>query len=176
MHGWALAPGVCPRGQGPGPLQRVGGGRQGLSTAWAPVAAGWAAACPAVWSLSLTPLLSSRPPHSPACLSPRTPLPASARLGSYAQPEAVQGLGAGGPRAPCASLPGARITGRAQTSHQGGGWWLQAGVGSPFSHKALATRSTSTTNPAGDKAPPPPCPDPAPPVPQAGVGSLSPPW
>lgn len=29
LHGWALTPGVCPRGQEPGPLQKVGGAGEG---------------------------------------------------------------------------------------------------------------------------------------------------
>lgn len=46
-----------------------------------------------------------------------------------------------GPGAPYGSFPGARITGRARVSREAGGGCRRAG--SPFSHKALATRSTT---------------------------------
>lgn len=151
------SPGFCRPG-------RVSGGRWGQQTPGSGHSLGshgcWLSS---ILSPCLVPLsgLPAQPPPMPACLSPRALLPApSALLGGMPSQRVARGGGdPGRPAAPSLGLALLAEPGRVS-------WWLWAGVGSPFSHKALATGSTTTTITAGDKVPPtqscqpPPCPDP----------------
>ena len=146
-----------PRGREPRPLQtcEVGGGWWGWPTPGpgrrlspCDCRSGSGLACgPVSVALGHRPRLVPTAPPPPACSSPRSVLPASALPGGCVHTEGDRGRG-GGTRGAWGSHYWLNV------DQSAGRQVVAAGrVGSPFSHKALATGSTSTANGAGAGAP-----------------------
>lgn len=91
--------------------------------------------------------------HPPSLPKPRASLTCIGSAGQRCPVRGCPGLEGGTQGALRLPPWGSHYGARAQASQQGGRWRLRAGAGSPFSHKALATGSTSSTKSAGDKAP-----------------------
>lgn len=142
LYCWDPRTGSLPGGQEPRPLQSWESGwwpvacrHQCLGPAWVLVVARWAAPRPDVWALPVAPvhphLHLPEPQFSLTCIV------------GYAW--FASGRGRGGPRGPCSSLPGARVTGQARTSQQGGRWWL-CRPGLPFQRQRACNWIHQHTN------------------------------